>query len=178
MSESTTDTTEATEGSAATEPTTDLAAEVEKWRSLARKHEDRAKANNAAAKELEALRQSQMSEQEKAVEAAKAQARTEALREVGSHLVAAEFRATAAGRLDAEQVAALIEDLDMTKYLTESGEVDTERVAKKVDALAPKPAEQTAPVWPDLGQGPRGTASKPHDTAHQFAKAIDGLFTT
>jgi hypothetical protein len=46
-----------------TEP--DLAAEAQKWRDLARKHERRAKENSAAAKELADLKQAGMSEQEK-----------------------------------------------------------------------------------------------------------------
>jgi hypothetical protein len=164
MSETTAPTTEANAsgGTVETTPdtgTVDHAAEAEKWKNLARKHEERAKANQTAAKELESLRQSQMTEQERAVAEAKALSRTETLREIGSHLVTAEFRAQAAGRLTPEQVAELVEDLDMTKYLTETGEVDAERVAKKVDALAPKPTEPTAPTWPDLGQGARDTST-------------------
>jgi hypothetical protein len=161
MSESTAETTiaEAATTEAPATETPDHAAEAEKWKALARKHEERAKANQNAAKELETLRQSQMTEQERAVEEARALSRTETLREIGAHLVTAEFRAQAAGRLTAEQVAELVEDLDMTKYLTESGEVDAERVAKKVDALAPKPTQETAPTWPDLGQGARDTSN-------------------
>ena len=155
MSETTADTTDATTETADTAQAPDPAAEVEKWKTLARKHEERAKANQKAVSELESLRQSQMTEQEKALEAAKAAVRTETLREIGAHLVTAEFRAQAAGRLTPEQVQELVEDLDMSKYLTENGEVDAERVAKKVDALAPKPTEPTAPTWPDLGQGAR-----------------------
>lgn len=159
MSESTaeattTETTTETTETAATEAPVTLA-DVEKWKALARKHEDRAKANSGAAKELEELRKASMTEQEKAVAAAVAEARTATLREVGAQLVAAEFRAQAAGRLTAEQVAELIEDLDMAKYLTDTGEVDSERVTRKVEALAPQPTEQTAPTWPDLGQGSR-----------------------
>jgi hypothetical protein len=156
MSETAAETTDATTETAATEAP-DLSAEVEKWKNLARKHEDRAKANQKAVSELETLRQSQMSDQEKALEQAKAAVRTETLREVGTHLVVAEFRAQAAGRLTAEQVGELVEDLDMSKYLTDTGQVDAERVAKKVDALAPKPTENAAPTWPDLGQGARDT---------------------
>jgi hypothetical protein len=159
MSETTAETTETTTEAPATETPVDHAAEAEKWKTLARKHEERAKANQNAAKELESLRQSQMTEQERAVAEAKALARTETLKEIGAHLVIAEFRAQSAGRLTPEQVAELVEDLDMTKYLTESGEVDAERVTKKVAALAPQPTEPTAPTWPDLGQGARDTST-------------------
>ena len=159
MSESTAEpTAEATTETADT-AAPDLAAEVEKWKTLARKHEDRAKTNQKAVSELETLRQSQMSDQEKALEDARTTSRAETLREIGAHLVTAEFRAQAAGRLTAEQVAELVEDIDMTKYLTETGEVDAERVARKVEALAPKPDQNTAPTWPDLGQGARDTSN-------------------
>ncbi len=130
----------------------DYRAEAEKWQALARKHEDRAKSNADKAKAYDDLKRSQMSEQEKAVETARNETRAEMLRETAPRLVSAEFRAVAAGRLSAEQITELLEDLDMTKYLTDTGEVDTERVAKKVDALAPK-----ADGFPDLGQGVRST---------------------
>jgi hypothetical protein len=159
MSETTAETTTEAPETADT-ATPDLAAEVEKWKALAKKHEDRAKTNHKAVAELESLRASQMTDQDKALAEARTTARAEALREVGAHLVIAEFRAAAAGRLTAEQVAELVEDLDMSKYLTDSGEVDAARVAKKVDALAPKPTtEQAAPTWPDLGQGARDTSN-------------------
>lgn len=142
-------------------PEVDYKAEAEKWQALARKHEDRAKTNAEKAKGYDELKKSQMTEQEKAVDEAKAQARTEAIRESAPRLVSAEFRAVSAGRLTPEQVAELIEDLDMTKYLTDSGEVDIERVTKKVDALAPK--GDGKPVFPDMGQGRRTAATTPLD---------------
>lgn len=155
--------TEPTEPKPDTEPTpqVDYKAEAEKWQVLARKHEERAKANADKAKGYDELKRSQMTEQEKAVQSARDEARTEALRESAPRLVSAEFRAAAAGRLTSDQVAELIEDLDLSKYLTDSGEVDIERVAKKVAALAPA-AEGRA--FPDLGQGRRGgTSSQPGD---------------
>lgn len=133
-----------------------LQAEVDKWKAQSRKHEDRAKANSGAAKELEELRLAQMGEQEKAVEDARRAARAEASQEFGKRLVAAEFRVQAAGKLTADQLTELLEDMDMSKYLTDAGEVDVERVTRKVTALAPA-AEPKEPVWPDLGQGPRDT---------------------
>lgn len=168
MSEQTAESTEATatEAEAPTEQQSsdteqtqevDYKAEAEKFKALARKHEERAKSNAEKAKGYDELKKSQMTEQEKAVDAARAEARAEVLRESAPRLVSAEFRAVAAGRLTAEQVVELIEDLDMTKYLTEDGEVDTERVTKKVDALAPK--GDGKPVFPDLGQGKRTAAS-------------------
>lgn len=158
--ESTTDSTEAPPAEAPDTGTdaAKLQAEIDKWKTQSRKHEERAKANANAAKELEQLRQASMSEQEKAVDEARRAARAETLREVGTHLVTAEFRAQAAGRVTEERLSELLEDMDMTKYLTEDGQVDAERVARKVAALAPEPAENPEPTWPDLGQGNREPA--------------------
>lgn len=78
------------------------------------------------------------SESEKAITAAKDEARQAALAETGPRLVAAEFRIALAGRRTADEVTSLIEDFDLTKYLNDKGEVDTKRVAEKADLLAPK----------------------------------------
>jgi len=155
------------------EPTADtvdveaLKADAEKWKSIARKHEERSKANATAAKELEEFRQSQMSEQEKAVAAAIAQARADTLAEVGSALVDAEVktaaaRASAGGRqIDAD---ALLEGLNRAAFLTEDGKPDGDAIAKWIDRIAPKaeaPKEPKSPMFPDLGQGARGSQDMP-----------------
>jgi len=102
------------------------------------------------AKELQAqldkLRESTQSEQEKALAAARKEGETAARASTLPKLVAAEFKAAAAGRMTSEQLAGFIEDLDLTKYLTDDGEVDAERVANKVDLLAP-PSEPRVPSF-------------------------------
>lgn len=150
-------TTEPAEPAAPTAPDTgsDLEAEVEKWKSQARKHEDRAKANAAAAKELEQFRKASMTEQERAVAEAKVVGRQEALVEVGGRLAAAEVRVAAAGRLDSDQLATLLDGIDLARFLTDDGEVDTAKVATFVDGIAPKPTDGTG-IPLDLGQGARG----------------------
>ena len=158
MSETSTESTTETTEAAIEVPDTGadagkLQAEVDKWKSLSRKHEDRAKANDGAARELEDLRRSQMGEQEKAVDEARKAGRTEAVQELGARLVTAEFRAQAAGKFTDSQLSELLEDADMSKYLTDAGEVDVERVTRKVTALAPSAG--TDKTWPDLGQGSR-----------------------
>lgn len=153
----------ATEAKAAEQPTADTAkaqevdykAEAEKWQALARKHEERAKANADKAKGYDDLKRSQETEQEKAVREARDAARGEVLRETAPRLVGAEFRAALAGRRTAAEVAELIEDLDLSKYLTEAGEVDAERVAHKAELLAPK-EEERKPA-PTFGGGVRKT---------------------
>lgn len=153
--EATAETTKPTE-STDTEQAVDHEAEAKKWQALARKHEERAKANATAARELEELRKASMSEQEKAVEQAKTEARTAVLREVGARIVDAEFRAAAAGRLDPERVDALLDGLDRSRFITDDGEVDRDKVAEFVGRIAPEPA---APARPDLGQGVRQSAA-------------------
>lgn len=140
---------------------TDWKAEAEKWQSLARKHEDRAKANSSAAKELEEFRRQSMTEQERAIDAARAEARAEAIAEFGGRLAEAEFRAVAAGRMSDEQVATLLEGVNLARFVGDNGEVDRAAVARFVDGIAPK-QEQDAPktpAFPDLGQGTRSNGS-------------------
>lgn len=151
--------TDATEPEAApTEGATptleELKAELDKWKATSRKHEDRAKANASAAKELEQVKAASMSEQEKAVAQAAFEARTATLAEVGSRLAAAEVKVAAAGKLDDDQLATILDTIDLTKFLTEDGEVDVDKVRAFVEGIAPKPADNSFP--PDLGQGARG----------------------
>ena len=157
-----------TDNQTPTEPDTgeeskDWAAEATKWRDLARKHEERAKANAAAAKELEQLRQQSMSETEKAVAQAKAEGRSEGLALGAARIVAAEIRAAAAGRMTGEQLEALLEATNLTVFIGEDGDVDQVKVARFVDGIAPMPTEEeeTRHGFPDLGQGARRGASVP-----------------
>jgi hypothetical protein len=133
-------------------------AELEKIQREARKWEDRAKANVAAARELEKLRTSSLSEQEQAVAAAREAAQAEARQTFGGRLVAAEVKAAAAGR--SVDVDALLEGIDASRLLTEEGEPDTDAISAWIDRVSPRPeTEATAAApspFPDLGQGPRG----------------------
>lgn len=168
MSETTTTTAPAIEASA-TETTTAtvvapdvtaLESEVAKWKDLARKNEDRSKANAAAAKELEQLKQQSMTDLEKAVAQARIEARAEAIKEAAGKLAAAEIRAVAANRFDDDQLAALLEGVNLTAFVDEDGEVDAAKVAKFVDGIAPKQDDTATSIKvPDLGQGARGSAS-------------------
>lgn len=143
--------------------TTDWKTEAEKWKDLSRKHEDRAKQNAGLQKELDELRRSSMSDQEKAVDLARSEARNQALTEVGGRLAAAEIRVKAAGRLDDAQLATLVEGLNLAVFLTAEGEVDEAKVAAFVDGIAPaKSTDDTGSglgALLDLGQGARGGGS-------------------
>jgi hypothetical protein len=160
------DPTPTTTAATATDPepqepvTGDLTQEVEKWKAMSRKNEEKAKANAAAAKELEALKLSQMSDLDKAVVEATAKGRAEAMQQVSEKLVAAEVKAAASGRIEADALALLIEGMNLSAFVTDEGEVDAAKVAKYVDGIAPAKTESpTAPAWPDLGQGAKGQGS-------------------
>lgn len=144
--------TETTVEETATDPST----EVEKWKALARKNEERAKANAKAAQELEKLQQTMMSDQERAIAEAKANGRAETLAEVSSDLVAAAITAKAAGRMAPEQIEKLVAHVNPVNFLGEDGRVNPDLVAEFVDGIAPTPTESTTPPRLDLGQGTRG----------------------
>jgi len=135
---------------------TDLAAELERWKTQARKQEERAKANASAAKELEELRRQHMTDTEKAIAEAATKARAQAIGEVSGQLVRAEVRAAAAGRIDAAALDVLLSALDTSGFVNEDGAVDAKRVAEFVAGITPAPQEPAPPGFPDLGQGARG----------------------
>jgi len=119
------------------------------------------KALQAATAQLEQLRQSSMSDQEKAVSKAredgKAEARQSVLKEVGGRLVDAHLTAALAGRMDDEQRSALLDGLDRTRFLTGDGDVDVKALTAWVDRVAPVQAGR--PPLPDRSQG-RGSEKK------------------
>lgn len=144
-------------------PVADMTAEqqIAYWKYHSRKHENALKdagdleelrARAARADELEAQH---ATESQKAAKKAADEAVAAERKRLAPSLVAAEFRAAAKGVLTDEQRDALLEDLDLTKYLTAKGEVDVEKVTNKVAAFAP-PADGKQRPFPDLGQGKRG----------------------
>lgn len=150
-------------------PAADNADDAAKWKALARKHEDRAKANAAAAKELEALKASMMSDQEKAIAAAVAAAKADTSAVFGGRLVAAEFRAAAAGRnID---VNAVLDAVDAAKFLADDGTPDTARIVEWVNKVAPK-ADSTPPPPKDFGQGARQPTAAPQITDRAALKTM------
>lgn len=152
MPESTseTDTTDQESTETETPDAEALTAEVEKWKQLSRKNEERAKANAQAATELEELRAQSMTDQERAVEKARQEARAEALAEAGKGRAVDAIRAAAAGR--PVDVDALVEGIDPARFLGEGSEPDREAIEQWVSRVAP---ERSA-TGTDFGQGARG----------------------
>lgn len=169
---STDTTTTDPDASTATADSTDWKAEAEKWKAASRKHEERAKANSGAAKELEQFRQQHMTDQEKAVEQARAEGRAEASRASTSRIVSAEIRAAAAGRLGPEQLDELVDGIDHAKFVDDAGEIDVAKVQRFVDGIAPPSAD---PIVPDLGQGARGATTSGSDPLLSHVKRIVGV---
>lgn len=158
----------ATAAAAPAEPTTetdtepDWKAEAEKWKGLARKHEDRAKANADAAAKFDEFRTSQMSEHELAIAAARDEASSTTARTFYSRMAAAEFRGQAlAAGVPADVVTEDLEDRDLSKfYDPDTGDIKADRIASAVKRLTPaRPPAAVSPAA--LGQGGRGQASSP-----------------
>lgn len=112
---------------------------------LNRKREQFDQANT----ELEAIRQSQLSEQERAVEQAKEDTRQAVRLEFAEKLVEAELKSSLKGRaLEGDSILAF----DKTAFIDDSGDIDSEAIATWVEAHS---TNLDAPK-PDLGQGARG----------------------
>jgi hypothetical protein len=120
------------------------------------------------------------SETDKAVSTAKAEAEKETAAKFAPRLVTQAFKAEAKGVLTKEQLDSLLEDLDLSKYLTNDGDVDEEKVTKKVSAFAPAKDEGNGRQQRrDLGQGPRKPAdAKPGDAGRAAAQKRFGAKQT
>lgn len=109
----------------------------------------------ARANAMDALEAELASDTEKATKAAADQATKAAMAQAVPRIVTAEFRAAAKGVLTDEQLSAVLEDLDMTKYADDNGEADLAKIAAKIAAIAPAQQQQPPGVGPYrlLGQG-------------------------
>jgi len=126
-----------------------LKAEVDKWKSLSRKNEQQAKANNAAAKELETIRQSQLTETEKLIEQTKTETALSVRREFANKLVDAELKSALHGMLmDADSLLSF----EKSSFILDDGNIDSEAIKSWVEAHS----KSTQTPAPDLGQGSRG----------------------
>ena len=93
------------------------------------------RARKVAERELANLRKAAMSDQERAVAEAKAAGATEAARAAAPRLVRAEFRAAAAGQVDQQTLDAYLEDVDLTKFVTDDGEPDLKAITARIKRL-------------------------------------------
>jgi hypothetical protein len=142
------------------------------WKHHARRHEQAYKDANIAdlqrqAQELAALKAATQTDQEKAVESARAEGRTQALREAATALVDAHFAAATPG-LSPQDRQDLLAGIDRTYFLAADGiTVDTAKVTSYAARIAPAatatpPAAPGAtPPRPDMGQGRFAPTARP-----------------
>jgi hypothetical protein len=113
------------------------------------------KARKAAEQRVAELEAQHLTEQEKAVKAAREEGRTEALAAAGRQLAAAEFRYLAAGKIADPDAA--VELIDLAKLVDDDGKPNRQAITALVDHLAALPQGQ--PGEPGrVPAGPRGTA--------------------
>jgi len=137
--ETTTTETATTKAPAETEkltPPPELQAVIDKERQNAR---DAEKARKALEKELNDLRQSSMSDAEKAVSEAEARGKAAAASEFGSRLVKSDFVAAAARRNPGFDAQSVLEDLNLARFVGDDGEPDTKAIEAAVARLVPEP---------------------------------------
>jgi DNA-binding transcriptional regulator YiaG len=130
-----------------------------------RKWEQRAKDNSKAAERLAEIEAANLSETEKAVKEAEQRGASAARADFGQRLAAAEIKAALTGVVP--DPAAIVEDLNLGKYVTDTGDVDQEAVTalrSKYESFASK-----KPPVPDLHQGNKGSAR--NDLDQQIAEA-------
>lgn len=151
---------ESADGFPANTPVKDMTAEQQAayWKHKARKHEARAEAARDTVKaERDRLKQATMTDDQKAIEQARNEAaeaaRTEERAKLLGQVVKAELRgALTAKKIEAARINAALGPIDTKYFLTDSGEVDTDKVTEYADGFAPAGTQ-----WPDTGQGKRGS---------------------
>lgn len=129
----------------------DYKAEADRWRHHSRTNEGKLK---AALKELDELRQAQMSDQEKALEAARAEGRKAAYEELGKELAFAQVAATAA-KNGVSLPDGVTDFIDTSRLLGEDGRPNSDAITSFVNSFAAYQAPK-APSATQLGLGPQG----------------------
>jgi hypothetical protein len=109
-----------------------------------------------------------MTDNERAIAEAKQAGKAEAVREAGLRVAEAEFRALAAGKL-ADPMAAL-ELLDLSKFVSDEGEVDKAALTGMVDRLVKQVVASAAKI----PAGPQGDEPDGGDFLRQALKRTRG----
>jgi hypothetical protein len=110
--------------------------------------------------ELTKVKQGQMNDAEKAIAKARDEGKAEGAKAAGTRLAAAEFRARATGKIG--DPTALLDHLDLNKFVDEHGEPDTKAIDAVVERLAAAmPAAPNGP--PPAPHVPAGPRSDPPD---------------
>lgn len=91
----------------------------------------------AKAEQFDILASESQTDREREIAEARAEAFNEAMSKAVPAAVRSEFKSAAKGILTSEQLSSLLEDLDLTKYATDDGEPDEDKIARKINAFAP-----------------------------------------
>ena len=126
------------------------------WKHKARKHEKRSKDRedyDALKAERDQLKAAQMTDAERAVEDARKEGESTAAEKFSAKIAEASLRGALAGRgLDAETAESKLSYVDFGKFLNDNGEVDSDKVQRYIDDIAP---QRQSGQWIDMGQGRR-----------------------
>lgn len=137
--------------SAATETATVEVEDTTDWKAESRKWEARSKENAAAAKEHQKARESAMTESERAVAEAEERGKSSVRTEYGQRLARSEFLAEAAKRNPTWDAQAVLEDLNLARYVGDDGEPDSKAILAAVGRIVPGSTTETVPPAFDLG---------------------------
>lgn len=144
----------------ASEGEKDWQAEAAKWKALARKHEDKWKEAEPAVQRLAQIEAEQMTEAQRAEAAAQAaQERADALLK---RAATAEARSLAADFADPED--ALVFLGDVTRFASESGDIDTDAIRSELADLITRK--------PHLGKAAQGPKAPPANPAQGTTDAV------
>ena len=124
------------------------------------------KALKAAQAELEQLKAQSMTDTEKAIAAARAEAAAETAKSYGARLATSAIKVAAKDR--SINVDALLKRVDAAAFIGDDGEPDEDAITEWLDELAPVGQKPT----PDLGQGARGTQPNTEPTPAEVAERI------
>lgn len=134
------------------------------WRHQSRKHEGRAtewtklgKTPAEVQQELEKLRQQTMTDQEKAVEEAKNTGKAEGARAASLAAARMAFEFALGHDPESNDQSDLIDTLDLSKVVTDTGEIDTAKVRSIAGKLAPAGKGTGSGI--DIGAGRRQAAT-------------------
>lgn len=110
------------------------------------------KQRKALERELEQVRTANLSDAEKAVAEAEKRGEQNGIRRMAERLVREKFVAHAARRNPEYDATAVLDDLNLGRYLGDDGEPDVDALSAAVDRLVPAPAASPRPVGDaDLG---------------------------
>jgi hypothetical protein len=109
------------------------------------------------AEQYDVLARESLTDREREIEEARLEAYHEAMAQAVPLAVRAEFRSAAKGVLTPEQLESLLEDLDLTRYATDEGQPNEDKITKKIATFAPAKGQGGGTTG--FGQGQRQHSS-------------------